>query len=363
MSQAAPNTAAAPGRPGRCLYLDLLRCLSIAGVVFMHSSSPLMGGPTDQAVWAGVGYSALSLFCVPALLMISGALMLGDTRPMSLKAFYGRRFVKIALPLLAWSVIYYLLTCYQQGVTPHLGSFLKRFLTGMWAGPLWFLYMIAGVYLMLPFIRPAFSGRDKGPAVVFVCIVFGASTLNFATRLIWAQELNTFFSGAIIPYYFGHFVLGHLLNTTDVRVPGGKLTLVLAFAACAAASTVGEYAALRDPSMLRNTFFSYQQPLAAVMAASAFLFLKDWKPGPERRRARFIQELSSLSYGIFLTHFLALMLLTGQLPLFFAPGQGLDWNTVNPWVGPLLLGAAVFTLSTLFTAALKRTPYLERIVP
>lgn len=362
MSSSASQSA--PPRPARLEYLDLLRCLSIVGVVVMHCASPLLGSESAVEMWSGLTYSSLSLFCVPALLMISGALMLGDQRPMDLRKFYGKRFVKIALPLAAWSAIYYLAFCVQTGGLPHLGSFIKRFFTGMWAGPLWFLYMIAGVYLMVPFVRPAFSGQGwQRRAVVFTAIVFGLNALNFATRLIWEQDLNRFLSGAVIPYYFGYFVLGHLLNSTDVRIPGGRPALAAVFLACAAVTAAGEFMAFQANTMLPNTFFCYQQPLTALMTAAIFLFFKGWKPEAARKRARLVHEVSGLSYGVFLAHMLVMMLLTGQMTLFVSFGNGLDWRTVHPWAGPLLLGGAVFVLSALLTAGLKRAPVLNRIVP
>jgi surface polysaccharide O-acyltransferase-like enzyme len=341
-----------------------LRCLSIVGVVVMHCAAPLLGSPDDSAVWAGVTYSALSLFCVPALLMISGALMLGDTRPVTLSKFYGKRFAKIALPLLAWSLIYYLIACVMTQSAPHPVSFLKRFLTGVWAGPLWFLYMIAAVYLMVPFLRPAFGDARSDRALLFVGLVFGVHALTFATRLIWEQEVNRFFSGALIPYYFGYFVLGHVLNVRQIRVPGAKPALALIFLACALTSAWGEHLVRgAGNTLLPNTFFNYQQPLTVVMSASIFLLFKGWKPRPSGRRDRFVHELSGLSYGVFLTHVLFLYLLGGQIPLFFAPGQGLDWNTGGPWVGPLLMGAAVFAGSAVLTWGVKKTPWLEKIIP
>lgn len=350
-------------RAQRLEYLDLLRCLAIVGVVVMHSASPLLGGFQISAMASGLFYSSLCLFCVPAMLMISGALMLGDQRPMSLSTFYGKRFIKILLPLLGWSLVYYLILCAQTESAPNVISFVKRFLTGMWSGPLWFLYMIAGVYLMVPFLRPAFADLSSGRATVFVGIVFGLHALNFATRLLWEQDLNRFLSGAVMPYYLGYFVLGHLLNRTEVRVPGGKALLAAVFTVCALGTAAGEFLAFGDNTMLPTTFFSYQQPLTVLMTVSIFLFFKGWKPSAARKRARLVHEVSGLSYGVFLSHILVLSILTGQLPILFSPGNGLDWYTVHPWVGPLLTGLATFTLAALLTAGLKRVPWLNRIVP
>ncbi|GFK95897.1 O-acetyltransferase WecH [Fundidesulfovibrio magnetotacticus] len=362
MSANAPSHA-----PKRQPALDLLRCLAIAGVVVMHCASPLTASPDPSAVWAGVLYSSLSLFCVPVMLMISGALLLGNPKPIDLKAFYGRRCMKILVPLLGWSLVYYLLVCLQTGTTPHVISFFKRFFTGMWSGPLWFLYMILGVYLMTPFMAQAFGRGREALAWTFTAIVFAVPALNFATRLIWEMELNRFLTGAVIPYYFGYFVLGNLLNEHPPRVPGGRWTLAAAFAAGALPSAFGEFAAKGVNTMLPNTFFSYQQPLAVLMSGAIFLFFKDWSPRLEGRAANVVREVSSLTYGIFLAHVLALSLVTGQLagPLagLWPRALTLDWNTGGPWIGPVLTGAAVFTLSALLVWGLRRVPVLGRIVP
>jgi len=360
---ASPSLTIKACPPKRYDSLDLLRCLAITGVTVMHSAAPLLFSSTASEVWSGLVYSSLCLFCVPALLMISGALLLGDQRPVTLSHFYGKRFVKILVPLAAWSAIYYLVLCLQVGDMPHVFTFFKRFFTGLWSGPLWFLYMIVGVYLMVPFMRPAFADASSGRGVVFVGITFGLFALNFATRLIWEQDLNRYLSGAVIPYYFGYFVLGHLLNCRDVKIPGGKPLLALVFFACAGICAAGEFAAKGPNTMLPNTFFNYQPPTTVIMSAAIFLFFKDWKPTLDQKRTRFVRELSSLSYGVFLSHVLILMLLTGQIPLFFRPGAGLDWHSVNPWVGPLLTGLATLVLSALLTAGLKRIPWVNRIVP
>ena len=347
----------------RVLYLDALRCVSIVGVVLLHCAMPLLGSQEMSELLPGLVYSSLSMFCVPALIMISGALLLGDPRPLRLGKFYGKRFAKIAWPLVIWSAVYYLASCAADANTPNLLTFGKRLLTGLWAGPLWFLYMIAGIYLMVPFLKPAFSDPRTPLGPLFVCITFGLTTLNFLTRLLWQHDLNAFLTSAVLPHYLGYFVLGHILHQRTVRVPGGRATLALVFLCCTAANILGEYAAHHSESMLPNSFFNYHQPFAMLAAAAAFLFFKHDGCATISVGSRLIQTVSRLSFGIFLSHALTLFLITGTLPFLVQPGHGLDWTTVNPWVGPLLTTAAVFASSALLTWGLQRTPWLRRAVP
>ena len=349
---------------GRTFYLDILRCLSIFAVVLMHSAMPLLGrvdSPTH--LWAGLTYSSLCIFCVPVLLMISGALMLSDVRPMDTLTFYKRRLSKIVIPLLIWSVIYYLVTCLMEGSTVNVISFLKRMLASMWAGPLWFLYMIAGVYLMAPFLKPAFADPRSARTWAFVAVIFGVQTLGFVVKFLWSQELNRFFTGAVFPYYFGYFVLGYALNATPVRVPGGRPALLAAFLLPAACLAVGEYQAHVSESLVPNLFFNYQGPLAALMSVAVFLLFKGWASSQGGRWATLLHTVSGLTYGVFLSHILVMLVLAGGIPLFFMPGNGLDANTINPWVGPLLTAITTFVLSGLLTYALRRLPLLKHAIP
>ena len=153
-----------------------------------------------------------------------------------------------------------------------------------------------------------------------MCITFGLTTLNCVTRLLWEQDLNRFLSGAVIPYYFGYFVLGHLLKSRELTIPGGKPALALIFLSCTGLTALGEFTAMGANTMLPTTFFNYQQPLTVLMAGSIFLFFKGWKPAPNQKRAWLVHELSGLTYGIFLSHILVLMLLTGP-----------DIAVLQPW--------------------------------
>lgn len=363
---AAAIRAQGPEGPaqGRLLYLDMLRCLAIFAVVLMHCAMPLLGRVDDRAaLWAGLAYAALCIFCVPLLLMISGALILGDTRPMDTRTFYRRRLSKIVIPLLVWSAVYYGLNCLTEGSTVNVVSFLKRTLAGLWAGPLWFLYMMAGVYLMVPFLKPAFADPRAGRTWAFVAVLFGLQTLNFLVKFLWSQELNRFLTRAVFPYYFGYFVLGYALNATPVRVPGGKATLLAGVILPAACMAVGEYQAHFSESLVPNLFFNYQGPLTAIMAGSVFLLFKGRAATLGKPWAGLLRTVSGLTYGVFLTHIAVLMLLTGTIPWVFAPGHGLDVDTLGPWAGPLLTAVNVFVLSALLTYVLRRLPFIRRAIP
>ena len=83
----------------RDVSLDLLRVTAIAMVVLMHSP---IAGSAPGAVLATLSY--LTAPCIGLLFMVSGALLLGNQSVAS--DFLRRRFGKIVVPTLFWTVFY-----------------------------------------------------------------------------------------------------------------------------------------------------------------------------------------------------------------------------------------------------------------
>jgi len=335
----------------RLLSLDLLRCLSILAVIILHSALYLLPSSDRAEYLPALIYCALCISCVPVLFMISGALMLTDARPVNIAAFYRKRLPKILIPLLAWSLIYYIIYCFQEHSVFDLITFSKRFFAGLWSGPLWFLYMMAGISLMLPFVRPVFGGETQKISLLFVAIIFGAQALQIITQLLFGQNLNTYFVGALFPFSMAYLVLGNALFRTNSALLKKRITAATLFFLCAALVTLGGLLAKTHASVPLTLFYNHPNPLVMLMGAGAFLFFKDWNPPATSKRARFVMWLSGLSYGVFLSHVLVWMLLARVL------------TGMSPLVEPLVGGIATFIGAALLTWAIKSVPGLRRIIP
>ena len=125
--------------------LDLLRLLSVVMVIGIHTAGGYFIGESSlsERCQAAPWY-ALSVGAVPLFVMLSGAFMLSPTRQIgSLAHFYkcsvGR---KILLPLVVWSVVYYLWHCAKE----------QAWLAFQWYH-LWYLVMLAGLYVVTPMLR------------------------------------------------------------------------------------------------------------------------------------------------------------------------------------------------------------------
>ena len=136
----------------RRLDCDLLRVLSMLGVVYLHTAS----GALRQSIGSLWHFSnlvtSLATAAVPLFFMLSGALLLNQPQTASLHTLFRRRLPKLLVPLLAWSALVLLLMAAMgspQAALEQLTSILGTpVLT-----PYWFLYALIVMYLLSPLLR------------------------------------------------------------------------------------------------------------------------------------------------------------------------------------------------------------------
>lgn len=138
---------------GRLAWLDVMRVAACLMVMLVHSTEPFyLGGEGSQvltatdAFWSAL-FEALARSCVPLFLIASSYLLF----PLhySTAEFFKRRAVRILIPMLIWTLVYALV--YGEPVA-NLKGLLLNF--NYAAGHLWFVYMLVGVYLIMPLLSP-----------------------------------------------------------------------------------------------------------------------------------------------------------------------------------------------------------------
>ena len=105
-----------PERQRSIQYINVLRILAIYAVVTAHVAIWLTMAtrPFVFHWWLGSGLFYLAHFSIPVFVMISGALLLDDTRRESAGLFYRRRMVRWC-PLVDWTVVYLLVRRFVDG--------------------------------------------------------------------------------------------------------------------------------------------------------------------------------------------------------------------------------------------------------
>lgn len=171
----------------RNLSLDLLRVIACYLVMQQHASEYYYIGDQLSVVtgsntfWIGI-ITSLCRTSVPLFVMLSGFLLL----PMqdSISRFFRKRFTRIVYPFVVWCVIYAIYFMATRGesvgdLALHILHIPVNF--GCEIGHLWYIYMLIGLYLVVPIISPWLERAGKRELEGYLAHII---VLNFYYDLI-----------------------------------------------------------------------------------------------------------------------------------------------------------------------------------
>ena len=138
-------------REKRQVWMDWTRAIACFMVMLVHSTEPFyLGGDgaliltEADAFWASF-FDSFVRACVPLFIVMSAYLQFPIKYPTA--EFLRRRAVRILVPFAVWSVVY--ATIWGESVE-NFKDLLLNF--NYAAGHLWFVYMLAGLYLLMPLL-------------------------------------------------------------------------------------------------------------------------------------------------------------------------------------------------------------------
>lgn len=138
-------------------------------VMVVHSTEPFyLGGEgaliasRADAFWASF-FDSIVRCCVPLFVIASSFLQF----PLHYSAgeFLRRRAVRILVPFAIWSIFYAL---YWGEPVSNLKDLIFNF--NYAAGHLWFVYMLIGMYLLMPLLSPWAEKVQKKELSIYICI-------------------------------------------------------------------------------------------------------------------------------------------------------------------------------------------------
>jgi surface polysaccharide O-acyltransferase-like enzyme len=319
-------------------WIDNARVLAVLAVVCLHVAAGIVSGVQDWSSvqwWEGNMFDAATRWCVPVLVMVSGALLLDSKRREEAASFYRKRAARILIPLLFWSTFYLgwrYLKGWNKGTPPSASELGGSVLHGAPYFHLWYLYMIAGLYIVTPPLRLMLRAVGRTTLYWIVAALFLANGANSAVTVLLQYDLGLpqhwFIS------YLPYFVAGHLIATSTWQLQTWKLALGLL---CSIAVTAtGCYLVSSELGLQRGLYFyNYLSITVIPMSLCVMLLLKQ---NPALLPARAASSLGKLSLGIYLIHPVLLELLHHQ--------------QITPERYPALLSIPAITLLSYSAAAI-----------
>ena len=379
-------------------WIDWMRVAACLMVMVVHSTEPFyLGGEGSRILTEGDAYWA-SFFdsfvraCVPLFVVASSYLQF----PLhySTGEFLRRRAQRVLVPFLCWSIVYAL--AWGEPVD-NLRSLLLNF--NYAAGHLWFVYMLVGIYLLMPMLSPWAERVGKRELQFYLLLCFATTLIPFVRALaadgaapviygptgipnralypLWGEaSWNTYGLFYYLSGFIGYLLLGLYLRRFVGNLSWGKTLAValpawlVGFAICFGGFIVmvmndaaGQFP-IEGPTGLAaawETTWINDTAGVFLMTIGWILVFRKINVGGWFYRTVLL-PISKASYGMYLCHMIALAFFSGWLRESL--GTGVD-GQLGIWTTPVqILLTALLTFATvaLFCVAVQRIPKLGKWV-
>ena len=381
----------------REIWIDWLRVTACFLVMMTHSCEPFYLGGEGSLIltkWDAIWVSILNVLPRASVaLFVVASSYLQFPLHYSTGEFFRRRAVRILIPFFIWSVAYAL--AWGEPVQ-NFKDLLLNF--NYAAGHLWFVYMLVGLYLLMPLLSPWAEKVGKRELQLYLAIwlfttviplirqwvggsapvIYGPSGIpNAAKYPLWGEASWNSYG---VFYYFSGFVGYMLLGLYFRKFVGelswkktlaGSLPVFLAgFAICSCGflsrvwgDSHGAFpvegpvglAALWEGPWLNDTIG------VALMSVSWILLFRKIKRGG-KFYGNVLLPVSKASYGMYLSH----MLLLGLISAWLRNSLGLGAEgTLGIWTTPVQIFATAFlafALVAIFCVLVQRIPKIGKYI-
>ena len=384
----------------RVVWVDWLRVTACLMVIIVHATEPFyLGGQGSQiltevdAYWASF-FDSFVRACVPLFIVASSYLQF----PLHYSSgeFLRRRAVRVLVPFVLWSAVYALV---WGEPAENFKNLLLNF--NYAAGHLWFVYMLVGVYLLMPLLSPWAEKVGKRELQVYLAIwlfttfiplirdwysggyeslevVYGVSGLpRQALTPLWGEaSWNTYGTFYYLSGFIGYLLLG-LYFRRFVGELSWKKTLAIALPCYFGGFAIVFGGFLRRVFEMVQGVFPVEglvekavwwettwcnDTFGVVLMTVAWLLLFKKIKSSGCFYDKVLLPVSKASYGIYLMHLLILVPICGAVREWLGIGLA---GVLGAWTTPveiILSAVAGFTLTAVVAVILQKIPKIGKYI-
>lgn len=334
----------------RIAYYDIIRTMACMMVILMHSPYAISNETVPAYVACFLGAcSYLSSPSVPLFFMLSGALLLPCNSERPVFSYVTKCLKKLVCPIIVFTIVS-LYTGLNLDMVhyPLFSRIISIPFKYQGHGVMWFLYVLIGLYLLVPILSPWLRQTSK-QAVEFYLLLWGITMFYPYMERIF--RIDTSVEGYL--YYFtgyvGYFLLGYYLREYDIPLK----ILIPVTVLCLPLPVLNKY--LGWNFNIHKAFWYLSAPVA-IMSMTLFLTIKKLFIGKSLSGliGKFVNTISNYSLGIYLIHIFIMRLFIWKLPF-----------VVN--ISNYILQTFVIFVLTLFTTTLlchflSKLPYSQYVI-
>ena len=195
--------------------IDLLKSIACILVIINHTSSYLLINENYLPFYK-IEF-VLCRIAVPIFIMCTGYLMC--TKELKGKDIL-KKILKVFIPLFLLSGLIYFL---QHKTIDFL--FLQNFIATPIIEPFWYIYMLIGLYLIMPFLNYITKNASTKEHIFLISVIL----IIPALLKLFSLEFSAYWGLAIPTYSIGYYLMGSLFYKIHNQIKYAKLSGILFF--------------------------------------------------------------------------------------------------------------------------------------
>lgn len=326
----------------RYIWLDILKIIACFCVIINHAGGYIFEywGHNKCTVLFYSFFFSICKIGVPIFLMATGYLLIKKDYKYKDAC---KSIIRILIPLLALSF----LTYYIEGA--NLKKFIFDFLESPIIIPYWYLYMMIGVYLLMPLISKMikkFEIYDYKYLIIVCLIIPGFIPI---IEKILNITISKYFTLGLLSTTISYIIAGIYLGKISLNKRNKNIAIISIII-----SIIAYIISLYVPFIINKkfsiTFDSWNNIITILPSLSLFYLIRYYFE--DKNENKIIPKISKLTFGIYLFHYILIykiynISITQSVFKF------------NPYFGVIILEILCFTISGVITYILQKIPIIK----
>ncbi len=331
-----------------------MRVVACVAIVILHTANVAEMLYKDSISLVADAASLIVVYCmmwaVPCFIMVTGSLLLDPAKEIDTGKIWKSYIVRALGALILFGLLFRIIDCLMNGEAfsaETIADALLKIFTGKSWSHLWYLYVLLGLYLILPLYRAVWKkAEDREIRYLLIVMAVFLSVLPLAKCFGQTSKFDLPISGIYTLYFF----LGISITRGIIRIP--RTAAILMFLAGMAATVcVGVIRFRYSADALDPLLNSYSSPFVVLQTTGIYAWLVGEAPG--RGENKVIGFLDENGFGIYLIHMIFL-----RLALRY---YGLNPYTLGIWSFAVLV-VGNLAISCVITWILRKIPGLKRVL-
>jgi surface polysaccharide O-acyltransferase-like enzyme len=334
----------------RKVSIDLMRIIASLAVIIIHVTAVNWYKlPLDQN-WLINNFinSLVHSWAVPLFLVISGSLLLAKDCP--IKTIYKKYIPRVLICLIIWHFIYYFYVTKIFSFSSFVMGF-TQLIQGKSFSHLWYLYVLIGIYILLPLLAKLVKVISK-KEYLYLLIIMGIITIIVPTiKLFFNVDINPYFSVFSVfkfSEYIFYFLLGYYLYKYPIKnIVIIRILLIITVLLNIGMAFYSNYMGMKNgiPVVYAQTY--------TVLGTFSVIGIYSFVNRDRKMISKFINMLGELSFGVYLIHFLIIKIIFDYIIHFII---------ISPIIDVLLITMSVWLISYVVSFILSKIPIIKKII-